>query len=81
MQKPLHGPTMWKDMIKSAWKDNANWRKRRQNNITKFPVPCLDDHSCKKEELEPVGEPSEVRSIDGLEMFLSGTIDRPDILW
>ena len=38
MQKPLHGPTIWKDMLKSAWKDNANWRKRRQSNITKFPV-------------------------------------------
>ena len=42
---------------------------------------CLDDHHFKKEELESVGELSEVCSHVVLKCLYLARIDRPDILW
>ena len=43
-------------MQKSAWKDNA------VEQLHKVSNPCLDDHQIKKEELESIGELSDVCS-------------------
>ena len=43
--------------------------------------PCLDDHHTKKEELESVGELSEVCSQIALKCLYLARIGRPDILW
>ena len=37
-QKRLRGPTIWKDMLKSASRDIANWRTKRQSSETKSQV-------------------------------------------
>ena len=81
MQKPLHGPTIWKDMLKKCVERQCELAKKKAEQHKKVSSLCMDDHSCKKEELEPVGEPLRSSITDGLEMLLSGTIGRPDILW
>ena len=43
-------------------RDIAYWRTKRQMNRSRVSTPCLDDHHCKKEELESVGGLSEVSS-------------------
>ena len=74
----MHGPTIRKDMIKSAWKDNANWRKRRQSNITKFRgFAWMIIHSRRKNSWRTLRS----SITDGLEMLLCGTNGRPDNLW
>ena len=39
-----------------------NWQTRKWSNFCKVSSPCLDDHQFKQEELESVGELSEVCS-------------------
>ena len=43
--------------------------KKKAEQHCKVSRPCFDDHSFKKEELEPVGELSEVRSQMVLKCF------------
>ena len=33
-----HGPATWQDMPENAWTDFVNWRTKRQNNFSRFPV-------------------------------------------
>ena len=47
----------------------------------KVSSPCLDDHQFEKEELESVGELSEVCSQIVLKCLYLARIERPDILW
>ena len=49
--------------------------------LYKVPSPCLDDHQIKKEELESVGELSEVWSHIVWKCLYLARIGRPDILW
>ena len=66
--KLSRGPTTWKDMFRSAWKDCELANKRQS--------PCLDDHHFKKEELETVGELSDVRSQIVLKrLYLADLVD------
>ena len=49
--------------------------------LQKVSSPCLDDQQFKQEELESVGELSEVCSQIVLECLNLARIGRPDILW
>ena len=44
-------------------------------------APCLDDHNFKEEELETVGELSDVCSLIVLKCLYLARSGRPDILW
>ena len=55
-QKLLRGPATWKDMLKNALRDIANWRTKKIEQLYKVSSPCSGDHHFKKEELESVGE-------------------------
>ena len=56
------GPTTWNDMLKNALNDTVKWLRKKWSNFTKFFYCCLDDHQFKQEEIEFVGELSEVCS-------------------
>ena len=79
MQKFLLGPTTWKVMQRNVWKDIANWRTKQLNSYTKVATPCIDDHQCKEEENESVGELSTVWSQIVLKCLYLAHIGRRDI--
>ena len=54
---------------------------KKVEQLHKVSSPCLDDHQFKKEELESVGELSEVCSQIILKCLNVARIGRPDILW
>ena len=54
---------------------------KKVEQFCRVSSPCLDDHHFKKEELEPVGEPSNVRSQIVLTCPYLARIGSPDILW
>ena len=73
------GDTIWKDMRKSALRD-CQVANKKTEQLHKVSSPCLDDHHFKKEELESVGELSEVCSQIVLKcMYLArnGGLDTP----
>ena len=74
-------PTTWRDTLKNASNGTVNLQTRKWSNFTKVSHPCLDDHQFKQEELESVGESSEVCSQIVLKCSYLGRIERPDILW
>ena len=50
-------------MLKNALSDTVNWQNKKvTEELCKVSNACLDDHHFKKEELESVGELSEVCS-------------------
>ena len=52
----------------------ASWQTRMWSSFSKFSSPCLDDHQFKQEELESVGDLSQVRSqIVWKYLFVHGT--------
>ena len=68
-------------MLKNALSDTANWQTRKWSSFTKVSSSCLDDHQFKQEQLESVGEMSEVCSQIVLKCLYLAQIGRPDILW
>ena len=54
---------------------------KKMEQLYKVSSPCLDDHHVKKEELESVGELSEVCSQIVLTCLYLTRIGTPDILW
>ena len=60
-QRPLRGPKIWEDMLENAWRDAASSQTKVQQ-LYKVLNPRLDDHIVKQEELESIGELSEVCS-------------------
>ena len=68
-------------MLQNALNDTVNKRIRKWSSFTKVSHPCLDDHQFKQEELESVGELSEVCSQIVLKCLYLARIGRPDILW
>ena len=80
-QRWLRGPTAWKDMLKNALRDIANWQTKRRSSYTKSQALALDDHHFKKEELESVGDLSKVCSQIVLKCLYLARIGRPDMLW
>ena len=54
---------------------------KKVEQFYKVSSPCLDDHQFKQEELESVGELSEVCSQIVLKCLYLARIGRPDILW
>ena len=80
-QKPCPGPTLWKDMLENALSDTVNWQRRKWSKCTQVSSPCLDDHQLKQEELEPVGQWSEVCSQFVFKILYLARTGRPDILW
>ena len=63
-------------MLQNASSDTVNVE--QQNKVSS---PCLDDHQFKQEELESVGELSEVCSQIVFKCLYLARIGRPDILW
>ena len=62
-QRRWRGPTTWKDMLENALRDTANLANKKVEQLyAKFQAPCVDDHQFKQEELESVGELSQVCS-------------------
>ena len=57
-----------------------NWQKKTEQ-LHKVSTPCLDDHHFKKEELETVGEVSNVCSQIVLTCLFWVRIGGPDVLW
>ena len=53
----------------------------KTKQLYKVSSPCLEDHQIKKQELESVGELSEVCSQIVLTCLELAPIGRPDILW
>ena len=79
--KRWRGPTTMKDMLKNALSDTVNWAHKKIEQLYKVSTSCLDDHQLKQEELESVGELSEVCSHIVLTCLYLARIGRPDILW
>ena len=81
-QRRSRRPTTWKDMLKSALTDIANWPTKRQSCFSKSQSsPCLDDHHFKKDELESGRELSNACSQIVLECLYLARIGSPNILW
>ena len=55
--------------------------KKKVEQLYRVSSPCSDDHQFKQEELESVGELSEVCSQIVLKCLYLARIGRPDILW
>ena len=68
-------------MLKNVLNDTANCQTRKWSSFTIFSSPCLDDHQFKQEELELVGDLSEVCSQFVLNCLYLARIAQPDILW
>ena len=76
-----------------AWSDDMEGRarkcverccelaKEKVEQFFKVSSPCLDDHQSKREELESVGELSQVCSQMVLKCLYLARIGRPDIQW
>ena len=79
-QRRSRGPSTWKDMLKNALRYVVSWR-MKDRAVVQSLNPCLDDHHFKKEELETVGELSDVCSQKVLKCLYLARIGRPDILW
>ena len=54
---------------------------KKTEQLHKVSHPCLDDHQITEEELENIGELSEVCSHIVLKCLYMARIGRPDILW
>ena len=74
-------PTTWKGMLKSAWNEIANWRTQKTQQLYKVSTLCLDGRPIRKEELESVGEFSEVCSQIVLHCLYPVRNGRPHIPW
>ena len=81
VQTLLRGPTTLKDMRRNALNGTANWRAKQSRNCTRSPQHILTTISSKKEEMETVGEVSEVCSHIVLKCPYFARIGRPDIPW
>ena len=80
-QKLSRGPTTWKVMSKSGVERYCQLADKKTEQLYKVLTPCLDDHHFKKEELESVGEFSDVCSQIVLKCLSLERIGRPHILW
>ena len=67
-------------MLEDALSDTASWQTNVEQQY-KVSSPCLEDHQFKQEELQSVGELSEVCSQICFEILVPARIGRPDILW
>ena len=63
-----------------CWSNRNCWDAKNLKH-KRSKMRCLDDHQFKQEELESVGELSEVCSQMVLQCFYLERIGRPDILW
>ena len=63
----------WRACSKLCWTILWIGKQRKWSQLYKVPHLCLDDHQWQQEELESVGELSEVCSQSCLEMLLFGT--------
>ena len=76
-----HGGT-WRDMLKKCVERHCELANKKMEHLYKVPSPCLDDHQFKQEELESVGDLSEVCSQSVFSKYLYfARIGRTDILW
>ena len=75
------GLTTWKDMRGNAWKDTACWQTKQFSNCTRSLHHALTTDLSKKEELETVGELSNVCSQNVLKCLYLARIGTPNVLW
>ena len=80
-QTQWRGPATWKDMVENALSKIANWHTKKVEQLYKVTSLCLDDHQFKQEELESVGESSQVCSQIVLKCMYLARLGRLDILW
>ena len=59
-RKQWRGPTTWKDVLKKCVERFCELANKKTEQLYKVSSPCLDDHHVNKEELESVGELSQV---------------------
>ena len=80
-QKRSRGHTTRKDTRKKRVERCCELANKKTEQLYKVSTPCLDDHQFKQEELESVGELSEVCSQIVWNGLYLTRIGRPDILW
>ena len=71
----------WQGMPRNAWRYVANWQTKSQEQFFKVSRLCLEDRHVKEEELESVGELSEVCSHIVLKCLYLARTGGPDISW
>ena len=72
---------IWKDMLKKCVERSCELANKKTEQFFKVTSPCLDDHHFKKEELESVGELSDVCSQIVLKCLYLARIGGFDIFW
>ena len=77
-QRRLRGPMTWKGMLENAFEGYCELATKNVEQIYKVSSPCLDDHQFKQEELESVGELSQVCPNIVLKCLYLARIGRPD---
>ena len=78
MQKLWRRPTIWKDKLKKSLERCCELANKKTEQVYKVSSPCLDEHEIKKEELESVGELSQVCSQIVSNYLYLARIGRPD---
>ena len=80
--KQYCGPSTWKDMLKKCVERLLRIGKQKKGKqLCKVSHPCLDDNHFKQEELESIGELSEVCPHIVSKCLYLARIGRPDIWW
>ena len=74
-------PTTWRATLKKCVEQYCEFANKNVEQLHKVSNLCLDDHQFKQEELESVGESSEVCSQIVLRCVYLARIGRLDILW
>ena len=80
-QKQWRGPWTWKNMLKKCVERYCELANKKVEQLHIVSSPCLNDHQFKQEELESVGELSEVCSQIVFKCLHLARIGRADILW
>ena len=62
----LHGLMTWRGHAKKCVERNCELANKTTQQLCKVSTPCIDDHHFKEEEMKPVGELSQVCSVNKL---------------
>ena len=77
----LRGPTIWKVMPRSVWRDIVSWQTGRLNNSTKYLHHALMTITSKRKNWNLLENCQKVCSHLVLKCLYLARIGRPDILW
>ena len=79
--KPHAKTVSWSDDTRKCVERYCELANKKVEQLYKVSSLCLDDHQFKQEELESVGELSQVCSQNVLKCLYLARMGRPDILW